>query len=69
MTLDEYVRERGGVRAKRELAQRAGLRWQTVHDIVRGAARPRVTTALAIERATDGAVRAVELLGLGERAA
>lgn len=47
---------------KRAVAQRAGLRWQTVHLISRGQQTPRPSTARRIERATDGAVPALELL-------
>lgn len=63
MTLSEYI-ERHGTRAKRELAEKTGKRWATIHDIARGASRPTIDTALAIEAATGGAVKASELLGL-----
>ena len=64
MTLAEYIAAHGGPAAKRALAEQAGLRWATVHDAVRGARGPSVSTARAIEAATGGAVSAASLLGL-----
>lgn len=63
MTLSEYI-ERHGRAAKRDLAEKTGLRWATIHDIARGVSKPRAETAKAIEEATGGAVRATALLGL-----
>lgn len=50
--------------ARTVLARGAGLRWQTVDDIIRGKHKPRVDTAKALSRATGGAVSAAEVLGL-----
>lgn len=63
MTLAEYV-EKYGPSVKQALASETGLRWATIHDLARGASTPRPDTAIAIERATSGEVRAWELLGL-----
>lgn len=63
MTLAEYI-EQHGTKAKRDLAQKVGVRWATIHDIARGRAMPRPETAKAIEEATSGAVKAASLLGL-----
>lgn len=46
------------------LAEKTGIRWQTLYDIARGKQRPRVDTAKAIAEATDGAVSVHELLGI-----
>lgn len=63
MTLSEYI-ERHGAAAKRELAEKTGLRWATIHDIAEGRAVPRADTAKKIAEATGGAVSAAALLGL-----
>jgi hypothetical protein len=52
----------GDVHAKGRLAAAAGLRWQTIDYIAKGQSVPRPSTARAIEQATDGAVRAADLL-------
>jgi hypothetical protein len=51
-----------GERAR--IARKAGLSWLTVDAIAKGEQRPHVETAQRIEAATDGAVSAIELLGL-----
>lgn len=66
MTLSEYVREHG-TSSKRDLAMRAGLRWQTVHLIAEGLQRPKIETARRLSKATRGAVSVAELLGLSSR--
>lgn len=63
MTLTEYI-QKHGTAAKRDLSQKTGLRWATIHDIASGKQQPRAETAKAIEVATNGEVRAIELLGL-----
>lgn len=65
MTLAEYI-EKHGRSAKRALHEATGLRWATIHDIARGASKPRPETAKAIEAATNGEVSALALLGLEE---
>jgi hypothetical protein len=51
------------------LARGAGIRWQTVDDIVRGKHVPRASTAKAMAAATGGAVSAAAILGVDEHAA
>lgn len=46
------------------LAKAAGVRWQTVDDIVRGKHTPRAETARALSRATGGEVSAAAIMGL-----
>lgn len=65
MTLSEFFR-REGPGAKSRLHRESGIAYSTLHWIERGVTRPRADTAQKIERATDGAVTAVELLGLTE---
>lgn len=54
--------------ALQELAQRTGIRWQTLYDIARGKHCPRVETAKAIAEATGGEVTVHELLGIASPA-
>ena len=46
------------------LARRAGVRWQTVDDILRGKHRPRAEPAEALSAATGGEVSAAAILGV-----
>lgn len=48
------------------LARRAGVRWQTVDDILDGKHTPRASTAKALSAATGGEVSAAAILGLDE---
>lgn len=63
MTLAEYIAAHGTA-AKRDLAAKTGLRWQTIHEIAEGRSTPKPETARKIEAATDGAVSAASLLGV-----
>jgi len=67
MDLSEYVAKHGTA-VKKKIARKARLRWQTVHDIAEGNSTPRPETAKRIEKATGGAVTALELLGLAPAA-
>lgn len=51
-----------GTLAKARLAEHSGVRWQSIHYIARGEQVPTPPTAAKLERGTDGAVRAVDLL-------
>lgn len=62
MDLGTWLKAEPG-RSKLALARAAGVRWKTIHKTAQGR-RPRVETALAIERATDGEVTVAELLQL-----
>ena len=57
------VRTPGG---RTKLAREAGIRWQTVDDIIKGKHVPRASTAIALSRATGGEVSAAAILGLDE---
>lgn len=63
MNLTDYVAKHGTA-VKKEIARKARLRWQTVHDIAEGNSTPRPETAKRIEEATGGVVTALELLGI-----
>lgn len=69
--LARWLNSHGGPAAKRELqrlvAEKTGrkIRWATIHDIARGAVIPKPDTARRIETASDGAITAAELLGIG----
>lgn len=51
-----------GTLAKTRLAELSGVRWQSIHYIAKGEQVPTPPTAAKLERGTDGAVRAVDLL-------
>lgn len=63
LSLSEWIEEHGEG-AKTRLSRAVGCRWQTMHEIASGRSRPRPHTAVAIEFATGGEVRAEDLLGL-----
>lgn len=48
------------------LARRAGVRWQTVDDILDGKHTPRASTAKALSAATGGEVSAAAILGVDD---
>ena len=52
--------------ARSVLARGAGVRWQTVNDILSGKHTPRAETAKALSRATGGEVSAAAIMGLEE---
>lgn len=64
MTLQQYLKDRGRG-SLTELAKTVGTSKGYLHDLVNNRReRPSVDLAQRIEEATDGAVRAVVLLGL-----
>ena len=64
MTLGEYIAAKGTA-AKKEIAEKTGLRWATIHDIAEGRSVPKLATAKKIAAATDNEVSVATLLGLG----
>lgn len=65
MTLAEWVRQQGPGALTR-LQKSTELAYTTIWKIARGQQTPRAETAKKIEAATDGAVTARELVGLGD---
>jgi DNA-binding transcriptional regulator YdaS (Cro superfamily) len=61
MTLREWL-DREGRGAQRRLRRTLGLAHSSLSRIVRGHSVPSLRTALAIERATDGAVTVADLV-------
>jgi hypothetical protein len=65
-----WLKKHGGPPAKRRLCElvlaRTGksLRWATIHDIARGRVQCSLDTARLLDAATDGAIPALEMLGL-----
>lgn len=64
MDVAEYCKVNGrGSVAK--LARLTGTNWRTIHNIQSGKSLPTPRIAVAIEYATEGAVRSEKILGIG----
>lgn len=61
MTLAEWIVQEGRG-AKQRLADAAGLSWGGLHALTLGKWMPRGSTAMAISRATSGAVSVEEII-------
>lgn len=64
MKLSQWIKQQGAG-AKAKLARATGLQFNTILYLVQGKHVPSPSTAIAISRATGGAVSILELLGPG----